>query len=202
MSDVALEWILDVTIWMVVVGVLLEGVEYIEEIRAHGWQLKNPWKALPIFGFAILVVGLAGEWYASTVIHGRDADRIASLSPRDLNLKQRLAIAALCGSFSKRPVIVTSPAGDTESFRLGAEILDALSRAGIHPQDRRANNMVVGGINFGLRVVGPSSEQDFVQCLEEGLGDIGKIKVDGRVYPHELSGSEPTAIIIGLKPMN
>ena len=52
-----------------------------------GWQLANPWRFAQKFGFAILVIGLAGEWYSSTVIHSRDADRIVTLTVESSQLK-------------------------------------------------------------------------------------------------------------------
>lgn len=87
MSDDLLGWILGIATFLVIAGVALEGAEYVEEIREKGWQLANPWKFAQKSGFAILVIGLAGEWYSSTIVHGRDADRIISLTRESQQLQ-------------------------------------------------------------------------------------------------------------------
>jgi hypothetical protein len=80
MTDEFLSRVLTIATWLVIVGVFLEGAEIIEEIRERGWQIRNPFKFLTRFGFILLMIGLAGEYFASTTIHDRDAGRIFSLS--------------------------------------------------------------------------------------------------------------------------
>ena len=153
MSDATLELVLDIAIFMVVAGVVLEGAEYIEDVRQHGWQLKNPWKLIPKIGFTILIVGLAGEWYASTIIHGRDADRITSLSPRRLTTEQVGAIEGPLYGYSDKIVRVQSYALDAESAVLGRQIEVGLSPA-VHVDDNLMSLSALGALSFGVHVTG------------------------------------------------
>lgn len=87
MTDTFLGSLLAVATLLVIAGVALEGAEYAQEIRYDGWQLANPWKSAQKLGFALLVIGLAGEWYSSTAIHGRDTDRVVSLTEQSQKLE-------------------------------------------------------------------------------------------------------------------
>lgn len=183
----------------VVVGVLMEGAEYADEIRRHGWP-KRCLKKVEIIGFAILVAGLAIEWYFQTKIGQYDTARIIELSPRNITLDQRVAIGLACNQFQGKTVKVTSTSGDPEAARLGVEIIDALSFAGIHPDSELAG-YVVGGADFGIRVTGPPSESGVINCLLDALEHDGKLAVN-RHPPPSFPVGGGIIIWVDMKPID
>ena len=82
---------------LVVVGVILEGEEILSEIRAHGWS-KSEHKVAKI-GFALLVIGLAGELLFQTRIESADAmlkreadKKIADAQRETAQIRERAAL--------------------------------------------------------------------------------------------------------------
>ncbi len=153
MSDAALNLILGIAIVMVIAGVVLEGAEYVEEIREKGWQLDNPWKIAAKLGFAVLVIGLAVEGYSSTVIHDRDSGRITDeqliidgenkdirraqdalklaaihLTDRQVNMDTMAFLAgSTLGPYAGQKLVIEYVENDDEAERLAENLADVLS---------------------------------------------------------------------------
>jgi len=82
---------------LVVVGVIFEGEEILSELRAHGWR-KSEHKVAKI-GFALLVIGLAGELLFQTRIESADAmlkreadKKIADAQRETAQIRERAAL--------------------------------------------------------------------------------------------------------------
>lgn len=124
---------------MVVVGVLLEGAEYLDDLRKKGWR-----PITPKIGFAILVIGLAFETVFEARI-GQDAANTrlragqAELAlekikmPRSLTAHQENEIVKALKPFAQMEVDVCVYPDDPEIVGITNQVMDVLKRAGWIP---------------------------------------------------------------------
>jgi len=161
MSDALLGWILGIATFLVIAGVALEGAEYVEEIRERGWQLTNLWKFTQKLGFAMLVIGLAAEWYSSTIIHDRDARRIIGLT--------REAKAAE-GKIANDKKIANKAANDAAKLGVSVGNLHDFVKRQI---DR--NNAAVTELKKNTADL-EKARADAVKAASDAKGDINKAK--------------------------
>ncbi len=180
---------------IVVAGVVMAGLDQWRAVRENGWR-----PTLPKIGFGLLVIGLLAEGLFLTWIGESEAAHIAALSPRDLSEDQRAKIGDACKQYSGRAVVVSSIASDPEAYRLATQLGDILQHAGFDVSDRRGNYFPIGATQFGISVKGPSSDIDFVDCLQDDLENNGKLEVDhnAAVSPD----GTPVSVVVNVKPVS
>ncbi len=116
----------------VVLGVLLEGSEYIPAIHKR-------WPALEKIGFLILVVALVADWRFQSMINERQTqalvaayERIVRLSPRPALMNNKESLAALSNAASRyagqkfEMFVNMNTADDREEVALTASQIDAV----------------------------------------------------------------------------
>jgi hypothetical protein len=110
--------------------------------------------------------------------------------------------------FAGKTVWVESYGLDAESAALGGQLINALSLAGLNPQDRRMSIGALGSIAFGVLVSGPDTK--LVQALLLNLTLTGDVLTNPGSPPASAGfnigvppGTPPAdaVVFIGVKPL-
>jgi hypothetical protein len=133
-------------------------------------------------------------------ISNAQQSEIISLLPRELGATSRAEFAS-CKKLIGAPVLIQSIYADSEGYRLGSEILDALLKADIIISDKRGQ----AGLDltkpppFGLYVVGPKSEAPFMECLAHAIRETKELS---DAVSKQISDEYPLSVYVGLKPVD
>jgi hypothetical protein len=136
----------------------------------------------------------------------------AAIAPRRLSERQGKALASM-NAFAGHTVAIKSYSSDSEGLILATQIVDALTRSGIHLQDNRLTMQPAGSVSFGVSVDG--TDKILVEELKKILamdGDLTKGSlvlainrggVSFNVGFGVVTGGQPPAatIIVGAKPI-
>ncbi|HXY58473.1 MAG TPA: hypothetical protein VEH76_07820 [Methylocystis sp.] len=224
----SLYWWLTLFTLLVIVGVIMEGEEIFSELRASGWMRAK--HKLAKFGFALLVVGLAGELFFQTRIESedaklkRDSDRKiadlrivaenlrsenlaleAKIAPRKLPPNAIEAIKNVAASFSDRKISLWSYGLDIEGRLLATQIKSAFDAASAPIIDSRGAMISSAVPRVGVIVTG--SDEELVSALLKAMQSLSPVRgpVPGAFSAYSLTipPAEPTVaaeIFVGIKP--
>jgi hypothetical protein len=180
-------------------------------------------------GIVMVVAGVVGEWIcgaqledAQKAVHEYDLGKIEALRAENLKLEQLIQprrltpeqiheLASLT-QFAGRTVDIGSYMNDPEGFVLSSQILDALTKTGIHIVDNRST--LAGSSDVFLGVFVQHGDQSLREKLEAILSENGLTK--SAVISRTINGKPPglrmfmlnfdappdsVRIMVGLKPI-
>lgn len=214
MSETSLKGILFACTAAVVVGVVLEGYEHWDDLKTKGWK-----PILPKIGFAVLVLGLAGELLIQPFIDRAENDfrldakqrildaqleqerlRAANLKlegeiqPRFLSPGQEVAFRSEVSVLPSTQFKVSAPSNDVEAAVLGSQLQIILRDAQWNgPLEPRVDIGLVLGIAV-LPGAGPF-DAEIAEKLVNALNGANLYATMGSPQPG------PLEIRVGAKPL-
>ena len=174
-------------------GIVLERPKFSEAIQRVAFWLV-------VLGIAIESICTVSLFLVDERISAAQESKIISLLPRELSAVSRAKFAS-CSQIPHTPVQVQSLYADSEGYRLGSEIMDALHGAGIEVDDKRgqAELDLTKPQPFGLNVEGPQSQVPFIICL---ANSIRATKELSGTVAKQIPNKYPLAVYVGLKPID
>jgi len=123
------------------------------------------------------------------------------LAPRTVSESDRRTLGTqlrpFAPSFSGRQVKVSSYTADADGMVFSLEIMDVLSRAGIHVEPLIGRIVPVGLVDVGVKVTGPSADEKFISTLLTGI----KAHLDTSLSWETGSKYTEVSIEVGVKPV-
>jgi hypothetical protein len=204
-------------IWLVVftalvgVGVVMEEWEHIRELWCAIFEYfkggipfnKSSFKWSAVGG-TMVIFGLAGEGVIEVWTPIVETQIRATMAGRELTAEQQRKIGAALARFSGNQVWLRSYKGDSESKKLGREIISALHLANIKTEDR-LEELYSGPMMFGIEVHCTVNRVEDQRPLGNALigalsgKDGGNLEV-APTAPTDCAYDGPFEIWIGIKP--